>query len=74
MCVFCFVVFIDDWCLNLMFGYVVNGYVNMVCFCVAVFVDGWRLTWMLGYVVIGYVKLVCVCFVLPVLRVFGVCI
>ena len=30
MC-FCFAVSVDDSCLNLMFGYVVVGYVNLVC-------------------------------------------
>ena len=28
---YCFAVFVDDWCLNLMFGYVVLCYVNLLC-------------------------------------------
>ena len=31
---FCFTPFVDDWCLMLMFGYVVKGYVKLVCVCV----------------------------------------
>ena len=36
----CVAVFVVDWCLNLMRGYVVIGYVKLVCVCVfAVVVD-----------------------------------
>ena len=37
MCV-CFYVaaFVDDWCLNVLLGYVASGYVKMLC---VVFVD-----------------------------------
>ena len=28
---FCFAVFVDDWCLTLMFGYVLIGYGKLVC-------------------------------------------
>ena len=30
-CVFCFAIFVDDLCLNVMLGYVVIGYVKLVC-------------------------------------------
>ena len=30
MC-FCVAVFVDDWCLNVMLGYVAIDYVKMVC-------------------------------------------
>ena len=61
---FCFAAFVGDWCLNLMRGYVVIGYVKLVCvFCVAVFVEDGCLNVMLCSVVIDYVKIV-VC-VLP---------
>ena len=32
---FCFAVFVDEWCLNLMSGYFVNGFVNLVCVVVS---------------------------------------
>ena len=58
----CFAAFVIDLCLNLMFGYFVNGYVDVgVCFCVAVVVDDWCLKLMLGYVVVGYGKLILIC-------------
>ena len=60
-----FTVFADDWCLNLMLGYFVNGYVKVgVCLCFVVVVYYLCLDLMLCCVVIGYVKLTCV-FVLP---------
>ena len=56
---FCFAAFVGDWRLNLMRGYVVTGYVKLVCvFRVAVFVEDEYLNVMLCYVVIGYVKIV----------------
>ena len=55
MCVFA--AFVDDWCLFLIFGYVVIGYVRIAC-AFSVFVDDWCLNVVLGYVVIGYVSLV----------------
>ena len=46
---FLFSNFVDDWCFTLMFGYVVIGYVKMVCvFCFSVFVDDWCLNVILG--------------------------
>ena len=55
----CFYVafFVDDWCLNLIFGYVVIGYVKFI-YDFAACVDDWCLNLMLGYIVVGYVKLV----------------
>ena len=68
----CFAAFVFALCLKLMFGYFVNGYVEVgVCFCFAVVVDDWCLKLMLGYVVVGYGKLMFV-FDLPCLLMVSV--
>ena len=60
---FCCAPFVDDWCLMLMFGYVVVRYgMSMCVFVLPYFVDDLCLTWMRCYVVIGYVMFVCVLF------------
>ena len=53
-CACCFAVVVADWCLKLILGYVVVGYVKLVCVCCfAVVVDDWCLNLVIGYVVIG---------------------
>ena len=46
-----------DWCLDLMLGCVVVGYVKLACFCdLCVDVDDCCLDLVLDYVVVGYVQ------------------